>query len=385
MTELITEDLQEKLNQIRHYLHQHPELSSHEFETTKFLTQQLKEHQIKIVPTELATGVIAEIGDAAKGPTIALRADIDALPITERTDVAFASENTGVMHACGHDMHQTSLLGAAFLLKKQEAELPGLIRLIFQPAEESHIGAEQVIAAGHLKDIAAIIGYHNHPQLKAGQIGLLAGGIMAGVDQFSVRVKGVGSHAAQPQSGVDPIVATAAIIQNLQTIVSRNVSPLETAVVSITHVESGNTWNVLPAEAFFEGTIRTFSPANRVLAKQRFYQIVEQTAELFGGTAEIEWLGGPDVTNNDPSLTKIVFEESALFAETFEPEPSTAGEDFATYQQVVPGVFAFIGSNGAEDAPAWHHDDFIVRDEALPTAVMYYVKNAIRLLHELPR
>ena len=385
MAELITETLQKELTAIRHKLHQHPELSGHEVETTRFLTQQLRAHGIKIVPTELATGVIAEIGDATKGPTIALRADIDALPITEATGLPFASKNPGVMHACGHDLHQTSLLGAAFLLQEQAADLNGLVRLIFQPAEETHRGAQQVIAADQLKNVAAIIGYHNHPKLKVGQIGLRPHGIMAGVDQFAVKITGVGAHAATPQSAIDPIVTTAAIIQNLQTIISRNFSPLSTGVVSITHIESGNTWNVLPATAFFEGTIRTFSDHDRALAKRRFYQIVEQTAALFGAQATIEWLGGPAVTNNDPALTQLVWDESKTFAETIEVEPATAGEDFATYQQVIPGVFAFIGSNGAKDASDWHHDDFIVRDEMLPIAVMYYVKNAIRLLHELPQ
>ncbi len=376
-------NLKQQLVEIRHYLHQHPERSGAEFQTTKFLKEQLIAKNIRLVPTTLKTGVIAEIGNPAKGPTIALRADIDALPIDEQTGLSYASVYSGTMHACGHDFHQTSLLGAAFLLKEKEEQLNGLVRLIFQPAEEGHFGAQQVIDAGHLEDVQAIIGYHNHPGLAPGKIGLRPAGIMAAVDQFEVTIHGVGTHAAAPHLGVDVLVTISGIIQNLQSIVARNSSPLNPSVVSVTHMTAGNTWNVLPDQGFFEGTLRSFSPASRELLNQRFVEIVEHTAATYGAKATIKMIPGPPVTFNDPQLTEWAIEASQEAGDVLHVEPSTAGEDFANFQQKIPGVFAFIGSNGEEGAPAWHHSDFIVKDEGLMTAVNYYVVNAENLLEKL--
>ena len=383
MTQLVSENLYNELIAFRHLVHQNPELSGQEFETTKRLTDALEALDIKIIQTNLATGVIAEIGDASKGPTIALRADIDALPIEEKTNLPYASVNKGVMHACGHDFHQTSLLGAAKILKAQESSLNGRIRLIFQHAEEIHTGAAEVIADGHLKDVQAIIGFHNNPAFKAGESGIKPNGIMAAVDQFYVKIKGIGSHAADPHLGRDTIVTLTQIINQLQTIIARNVSPRDAVVLSVTHIEAGNTWNVLPDEGFFEGTVRSFDKTARALVKKRFYEIVEHIAAAYQVEAEITWILGPNVTNNDPKLTEIIYQETSKFAEAFVPPASNAGEDFATFQEQVPGVFAFIGTNGAEDAPGWHHSDFTVDDTALPFAVEYYVNNAKRLLEEL--
>ncbi|MFC4652538.1 amidohydrolase [Lactococcus nasutitermitis] len=368
---------------IRHYIHAHPETSSEEFKTTQYLKEKLLSWGIRIVSTSLETGIIAEIGDAKKGPTIALRADIDALPILEQTDLAFSSINEGKMHACGHDLHQTSLLGAAYKLKQKEENLQGLVRLIFQAAEETHIGAQKVINAGHLQDVQAIIGYHNHPALSVGTIGLRAGGIMAAVDQFEVKVQGKGTHAAQPHTGTDVLLATSAIIQNLQSVISRNFSPLDAAVLSVTHMEAGNTWNVLPDTSFFEGTLRSFSAENREKLRKRFVDIVKQTAATFEVDVEINLIAGPPETFNDAKLTEWVKEASQTIATVIEVEPSTAGEDFANFQKVIPGVFAFIGSNGVKNAPAWHQSNFIVSDEALFIAIQYYVATTEILLEHL--
>jgi len=304
----------------------------------------LKNLGIEPLNYPLKTGLIAEIGSGY--PIIALRADIDALPIKEKTGLPYASNN-GAMHACGHDFHQTSLLGAAQLLKEREAELKGTVRLIFQPAEENFQGAYQVIEAGGLDGVSAIIGYHN---------------------------------AARPDLGVDTVLVTTTIINNLQQIVARTVSPFESAVLSVTHIEVGNTWNVLPASGFFEGTIRTFEPKVREDVIARFEKVVQATADQFGAQVDITWGNSPYVTYNDQTLTPLIFENSKAFAEVIETLPSTGGEDFAAYQKEIPGVFAFIGSNGEENAPDWHHDDFLVKDEALPVAVNYYVENALFLL-----
>ena len=373
----MTEVFYDHLAKTRHQIHQHPEVSGEEHETTVFLKAYLKNLGVEPLNYPLKTGLIAEIGSGY--PIIALRADIDALPIKEKTGLPYASDN-GAMHACGHDFHQTSLLGAAQLLKEREAELKGTVRLIFQPAEENFQGAYQVIEAGGIEGVLAIIGYHNNPHLKPGQIGLRSGAIMAGVEQFRVDVKGVSSHAARPDLGVDTVLVTTTIINNLQQIVARTVSPFESAVLSVTHIEVGNTWNVLPAAGFFEGTIRTFEPTVREAVIARFEKVVQATADQFGAEVEISWGNSPYVTYNDQTLTPLIFENSKSFAEVIETLPSTGGEDFAAYQKEIPGVFAFVGSNGEEDAPDWHHDDFLVKDEALPVAVNYYVENALFLL-----
>ena len=373
----MSEGIYEKLREIRHYLHQHPEISENEFETTAFIKKHLKDLGIEPLDYPLKTGVIAEIGSGQ--PIIALRADIDALPIIEKTGLAYASKN-GAMHACGHDFHQTSLLGAAQILKEREAEIKGTVRLIFQPAEENFQGAYQVIEAGGIEGVSAIIGYHNNPHLKPGQIGLRSGAIMAGVEQFEVTVAGISAHAARPDLGVDTVLAITTMIHNLQQIVSRTVSPFDSAVLSVTHIDVGTTWNVLPAKGFFEGTIRTFDPKIRLAVINKFTKIVETTAEQFGAQVSIQWGNSPKVTYNDATLTPLIFENSKTFAQVIETLPSTGGEDFAAYQEKIPGVFAFVGSNGADDAPDWHHDDFIVKNEALPTAVNYFVENAFKLL-----
>ena len=373
----MSEGIYEKLREIRHYLHQHPEISENEFETTAFIKKHLKDLGIEPLDYPLKTGVIAEIGSGQ--PIIALRADIDALPIIEKTGLAYASKN-GAMHACGHDFHQTSLLGAAQILKERKAEIKGTVRLIFQPAEENFQGAYQVIEAGGIEGVSAIIGYHNNPHLKSGQIGLRSGAIMAGVEQFEVTVAGISAHAARPDLGVDTVLAITTMIHNLQQIVSRTVSPFDSAVLSVTHIDVGTTWNVLPAKGFFEGTIRTFDPKIRLAVINKFTKIVETTAEQFGAQVSIQWGNSPKVTYNDATLTPLIFENSKTFAQVIETLPSTGGEDFAAYQEKIPGVFAFVGSNGADNAPDWHHDDFIVKDEALPTAVNYFVENAFKLL-----
>ena len=373
MTDVFYEDLEKTRQQI----HQHPEVSEDEHETTIFLKGYLRKLGIEPLNYPLKTGLIAEIGSGH--PIIALRADIDALPIQENTGLSYASEN-GAMHACGHDFHQTSLLGAAQILKEREAELKGTVRLIFQPAEENFQGAYQIIEVGGIDGVSAIIGYHNNPHLKPGQIGLRSGAIMAGVEQFRVDVKGVSSHAARPDLGVDTVLVTTTIINNLQQIVARTISPFDSAVLSVTHIEVGNTWNVLPASGFFEGTIRTFDPKIREDVIARFEKVVQATADQFGAQAEIVWGNSPFVTYNDLTLTPLIFENSKAFAEVIETLPSTGGEDFATYQKAIPGVFAFIGSNGDDGAADWHHDDFLVKDEALPAAVNYYVENALFLL-----
>ena len=368
----------EELAEIRYYIHQHPELSGQEYQTTAFLKERLEELGIRILESGLKTGLIAEIGSGQ--PVVALRADIDALPILEQTNLPYKSQNPGVMHACGHDFHQTSLLGAAALLKEKEDQLEGTVRLIFQPAEEISEGASDVLATGLLEDVQGIIGFHNIPQLKAGQLALNAGAMMAGVEKFKVTVTGVSSHAARPDLGVDTVTAVTTMVQNLQLLISRTVSPFETAVLSITHLDVGSTWNVLPKSGYFEGTIRSFNPSVQRELKAHFISIIRHIAESLEVDVAFEWGVTPPVTFNDEELTKVVWEASQDLAEVLPANPSTAGEDFAFYQERIPGVFAFIGSNGEPDAPDLHHDHMTIDDAAFEVSVPYYVENAQALL-----
>lgn len=368
----------EELTEIRHYLHQHPELSSKEYQTTAFLKDRLEGLGIRVLESGLKTGLIAEIGSGH--PVVALRADIDALPILEQTGLPYQSQNPGVMHACGHDFHQTSLLGAASLLKEKEDQLDGTVRLIFQPAEEISEGATEVLATGLLEDVQGIIGFHNMPQLKAGQLALNAGAMMAGVEKFKVTVTGVSSHAARPDLGADTVTAVTTMVQNLQLLISRTVSPFETAVLSITHLDVGSTWNVLPKSGYFEGTIRSFNPSLQRELKERFISIIRHTAKSLEVDVTFDWGVTPPVTFNDKELTQLVWDTSQGLAEVIPAHPSTAGEDFAFYQERIPGVFAFIGSNGEPDAPDLHHDHMTIDDAAFQVSVPYYVENALALL-----
>ena len=368
----------EELREIRHYIHQHPELSGQEYQTTAFLKDRLEGLGIRVLESGLKTGLIAEIGTGH--PVVALRADIDALPIVEQTGLPYQSQNPGVMHACGHDFHQTSLLGAAALLKEKEDQLDGTVRLIFQPAEEISEGATEVLATGLLEDVQGIIGFHNMPQLKAGQLALNAGAMMAGVEKFKVTVTGVSSHAARPDLGADTVTAVTTMVQNLQLLISRTVSPFETAVLSITHLDVGSTWNVLPKSGYFEGTIRCFNPSLQRELKERFISIIRHTAKSLEVDVTFEWGVTPPVTFNDEELTQLVWDASQGLAEVIPATPSTAGEDFAFYQERIPGVFAFIGSNGEPDAPDLHHDHMTIDDAAFRVSVPYYVENAQALL-----
>jgi N-acetylcysteine deacetylase len=245
------EKLLEKLTNMRRELHEYPELSMMEIETTKRIRRWLEEGDIDILPFEnLEVGVIAEIKGAKPGPTIAIRADIDALPIKEETNLPFSSKVDGVMHACGHDFHTASIIGTALLLKEKRDQLQGTVRFIFQPAEEIASGAKKVIEAGALEGVEAIFGMHNKPDLPVGTVGIREGALMASVDRFEIDVIGVGGHAGIPNSSIDSIVTASSIVTSLQSVVSRNVSSLQNAVVSICNIHGGSSWNVLPDKVY---------------------------------------------------------------------------------------------------------------------------------------
>ncbi|PEJ07472.1 M20 peptidase aminoacylase family protein [Bacillus wiedmannii] len=374
------EQLTEMLISIRRNLHEHPELSYEEFETTKTIKNWLEEKNITIINSSLETGVIAEIPGNNSGPIIAIRADIDALPIQEETNLPYASKIPGKMHACGHDFHTAAIIGAAYLLKEKESSLSGTVRFIFQPAEESSNGACKVIEAGHLHGVQAIFGMHNKPDLPVGTIGIKDGPLMAGVDRFEIEIHGVGTHAAVPDAGVDPIVASSQIVMALQTIVSRNISSSHNAVVSVTNIHSGNTWNVIPEKATLEGTVRTFQTETREKIPALMKRIIQGVSDALGVKTEFRFYAGPPAVQNDTSLTNLssqVAEKMNL--NIISPTPSMAGEDFSFYQQEIPGSFVFMGTSGTHE---WHHPAFTVDEQALPISAEYFALLAEKALKQ---
>ncbi|MGG0290353.1 M20 peptidase aminoacylase family protein [Bacillus pacificus] len=375
------EQLTETLISILRNLHEHPELSYEEFETTKAIKNWLEEKNITIINSNLKTGVIAEISGNRNGPLIAIRADIDALPIQEETNLPYASKIHGKMHACGHDFHTAAIIGAAYLLKEKESSLSGTVRFIFQPAEESSNGACKVIEAGHLHGVQAIFGMHNKPDLPVGTIGIKDGPLMAGVDRFEIEIHGVGTHAAVPDAGVDPIVASSQIVMALQTIVSRNISSSHNAVVSVTNIHSGNTWNVIPEKAILEGTVRTFQAETREKIPALMERIIKGVSDALGVKTEFHFHSGPPAVHNDESLTHLCTQTAQeMSLDVITPTPSMAGEDFSFYQQHIPGSFVFMGTSGTHE---WHHPSFTVDEQALPISAKYFALLAEKALKQL--
>ena len=363
------EVLQDELEKQFKWFHAHPELSYEEYETTKRIKQLLQEKSIEIVDLPLETGLVAIIRGKKSGPVIALRGDIDALPVQEETFLAWKSKEYGKMHACGHDFHLTTIYGAAILLKEMEDEIHGTIKLIFQPAEESSLGALKIIETGILEDVSAIFGIHSASNFPVGTLGIKEGAMMAAVDRFQITLKGFGTHAASPHSGKDPIVATAALINAAQTIVSRNINPFSAGLLSITHVVAGNTWNVIPETAFIEGTVRTLVKKERLFFEKRLRELAEFIGKAYEVAVEVKWIAGPPATNNDPKWTafaKNLAREEGIAVEV--SQPSLGGEDFAFYQELTKGLFIQIGTG--ETYPN-HHPKFQVDPKALSGGAEY--------------
>ncbi|AKL85492.1 YxeP [Bacillus atrophaeus UCMB-5137] len=382
MAEEYNDALNKRLINMRRDLHEHPELSFEEFETTKKIRRWLEEENIEILDVpQLETGVIAEVKGHADGPVIAVRADIDALPIHEQTNLPFASKTDGTMHACGHDFHTAAIIGTAILLNKRKDELKGTVRFIFQPAEEIAAGARKVIEAGVLDGVSAIFGMHNKPDLPVGTIGLKEGPLMASVDRFELVIKGKGGHAGIPNNSVDPIAAAGQIVNGLQSVVSRNISSLQNAVVSITRIQGGSSWNVIPDQAEMEGTVRTFQKEAREAVPEHMKRIAEGIAAGYGAQAEFRWFPYlPSVMNDDQFLNAASEAAARLGYQTVPAEQSPGGEDFALYQEKIPGFFVWMGTNGTEE---WHHPAFTLDEEALQVATRYFAELAVTVLESL--
>lgn len=364
--------------QARHHLHRTPELSNREYQTSAYVERALRSMGVTIVDAGLETGVIGEI-TGGSGPTVALRADLDGLPVTEDASHALRSQTQGVMHACGHDLHIASLLGAAAQLSERANELPGSVRLVFQPAEETGHGSDVILSSGVLDDVAAVIGFHNNPNYAPGSVAV-GEAMMAGCVRFEVNLRAQGTHGGYPEKGTGPIEALATIVSALQTIVSRNVSAFDSAVLSVTEVHGGDVWNVIPTSAGFSGTVRTFSQATEDRVENRFRALVESLAAGFGLGVDITWerLARPLI--NNPELLHVLLPQVATVAHVADLQPSMAGEDFADYRAKAPLFFAFVGSNGQPGAADWHSPQYVGLDATIPTAISFYTHSAVAAL-----
>ncbi|WP_413737869.1 amidohydrolase [Sodalis sp. RH21] len=372
--------LAEKLISCRRELHTHPELSNQEYATTEKITGWLREAGIRILPLKLETGVVAEIG-LKKSPIIALRADIDALPIEEMSGVPFSSRRAGVMHACGHDVHTSVMLGAAMLLKAREATLPGTVRMLFQPAEENFNGACHLIEAGALEHVSAVFGMHNAPELPVGTFATRGGAFYAHIDRFQITVTGKGAHAAKPEQGIDTIVTASQIVNALQTLPSRNFSSLESLVVSVTRIQGGNTWNVLPQTVELEGTVRTHNVKVRERIPEILTRVIDGVASAMGAEARLNWYPGPPAVVNTPQwadFSQRVAAEAGYQVQ--EAELQMGGEDFSLYLQQVPGTFVSIGSASEFGL---HHPRFNPSEQAIYPAAEYFARLADEALNAL--
>lgn len=379
----------------RRYFHAHPELSSKEVSTAGTICARLARMGI---PYERVakTGIIATIAGTADGAydsdgnprrRIALRADIDALPVVERTGLPYASENTGVMHACGHDCHIAMMLGAARILMQMRDRINGEVRLIFQPAEEISIGSRMMIRAGALDGVDGIFGMHIWSEIDAGQISAAPGQRMAHTDWFRVDIDGVSAHGSMPHKGVDAVVVAAELVVALQVLVSRDISPFEPLVVTVGEVHGGEARNIMAGSAYLTGTVRTWSTKTRAAMPERLKHLIDRSAGAFGATAKLTYeAGNAGLSNDAESAYRAQRSVEKLFGKDAlaDYEGTLAGEDFAEYLDRVPGAFVFLGCrNPRLDATHPQHSCYYRVDESvLSKGSMLSAQYAIDFLNE---
>ncbi len=376
----LMEELAPKMIQDFHWLHENPEMSFQEHDTTAFLKKEVESLGIEILDSGLETGFIALLRGSSDGPCIALRADIDGLPVMEESSSQYPSKRPGYMHACGHDTHCGSLLGAARILSALRDDIHGSVKFIFQPAEEVNLGAKKLMGLNCLENpkVDAIFGIHNSPEIPLGTMAVKNGALMASVDRINITITGKGGHGGVPQRNVDPIVAAAAIIQAAQTIVSRNVSPIDSCVVSICNVRAGEgtTNNVCPDTVKMYGTIRCYKEETQHLVERRLNAIISSICEAYEWSGELEYIYKPPVTTNNPLFSEAATSSlRAAGAEPVDPIPSTGGEDFSIYLQTgVPGFFYWLGTRNEENdcVYSWHSPHFKADDRCIPIGAGVY-------------
>lgn len=371
-------NIEKEIINLRRHFHQNPELSFQEFETAKLIENYLKNLPSVKVLRLGKTGVVGILEGKLSGSkqTLAVRADMDALPIQEKTNLSFSSKKEGVMHACGHDVHTSILLGTAKILSSLTTEFSGIVKFIFQPAEEKMGGAQQLIQQGVLSapDVSAILALHCWPEIPVGTVGIRKGAIMASSDSLNLKILGESGHAAHPDQCIDPIMISAQILVALQTIVSRELSPVEAAVLSFGQINGGMASNIIPNEVKLSGTVRTINSITRNSMPERIKRISENIAKGFRGRVQVEYSFGSGPVISDEGLVhkfekavqKMLGENKLVYL----AKPSMGGEDFAYYLEKVPGLFFRIGTQNPEK-PFYplHSPYFKVDEESIITGI----------------
>jgi hippurate hydrolase len=362
----------------RHHIHAHPETAFEETATSAFVADKLRAFGLDVHTGFAKTGVVGVLRGRSDGQAIGLRADLDALHIREKTGVAHASQVDGKMHACGHDGHTAMLLGAASVLARKR-DFAGTVYFIFQPAEENEGGGRVMVEEGLFErfPMRAVYGMHNWPLKPLGTIATRAGPFMGAFDIFEIVATGKGAHAAMPNTGRDPMLFAAHAISALQTIVARNLHPLEAGVVSVTQVHGGDTWNVIPQEVVLRGTVRTFDGAVQDLIEQRMRTIVAGIAAMFEMTATLRYERRYPATVNAPAETREAVAAAAAVVGAdnvdTDPMPNMGSEDFAFMLQAKPGCYVWLGAGRGADTPNVHNPHYDFNDDALPIGASYWV------------
>ena len=378
-----------ELSRIRRHFHENPELGFEEFRTSAHIADLMEGLGLEVRRNVAQTGVVALLRGGKPGKTVAIRADIDALPVQELNDVPYKSKTPGKMHACGHDVHITAAIGAAMLLAQHRESLAGNVKFLFQPAEEGPGGAEPMIQDGALENprVEAIIGGHVWGSLDSGVVEVLPGPIMASSDIIRLTIHGKGGHAAQPHTTIDPIVIGSEIVGALQKIVSRQTDPTEAAVISICLFRAGDTFNVIPNSAYLEGTVRTLNNTLRQEIPKKIESVIRGITEPYGATYELDYYFGYPVTVNDPGITESVRQSAAkiLGAENVRTaaRASMGAEDFAYFLLAVPGTYIRVGVRNAAKGIThdMHHPQFDVDEDVLASLPVIYAQAALDLLN----
>ncbi|MCL2497813.1 MAG: M20 family metallopeptidase [Symbiobacteriaceae bacterium] len=380
----------EEMIRWRRHLHQYPELGFEEVETGRYLAEALTALGYQVTEGIAKTGVVGLLqGEGAAGKVVAIRADMDALPVTELSEVAYASRHPGKMHACGHDTHMAMVLGAAAVLASLKASLKGSIKIIFQPAEEGPGGAIPMIAAGVLENPAVdyILGGHAWPGIPVGQIALQAGPMMASSTGFNITIRGRGGHGAEPHKCIDAVALGAQVVVALQQIISRTNDPQEPAVVTVGQFNAGTRSNIIAETAELRGTLRTFNTANRDRILDLIQKVASGVCEPYGAVADMgpRRSAGLDVTANDAALTaRVLTSAEAILGESnviTKFKPSMGGEDFCYFAHKIPGCYIFIGVTGeSQGTYPIHHNRFDIDEEALRYGAMLFAQAAVDLL-----
>jgi hippurate hydrolase len=372
---VIPQDIHEAMIGWRHHLHAHPEIAFQEHATAAYLAEALRAMGLEPVCGLAGTGLVASLS-RGHGPTIGLRADMDALPVTEATGVAYASTCPGVMHACGHDGHMATLLGAALGLTRQP-DFQGTVRFIFQPAEENEVGGRRMVEEGFFDRFPCdtVYGMHNWPGERNGSIAVNPGPMMASMDLFEVRMVGRGCHAAIPESGTDPFLPAAQLVLGLLSLPARRISPLDSAVVSVTQVHGGETWNVIPDQVLVRGCVRSFDPAVQDTMEAAIRQLSAATAAAYGATAEVFYDRRYLPTINTAAEAGLAARAAATVVGAANVltgvRPSMASEDFSYFLRERPGAYVWLGTAGTGGAPL-HNAGFDYLDAALDTGCAYW-------------